>query len=223
MGLRLFKQYLPLHPKTYLVLSDIDGPLKEMVVHWTRLIKRVWGILLDTRDIVCIDDLFDLVPRDSEIRAWLHASFLHEENYVGMPLVSGVPAAMSYMRHHGGDVIGCLTSRREHLRKVTEPGVHLQLGAALHVVMRPDDMHWSATKARKVAFLLSVWPRIKGIIEDDPKIVPALREANYKGTVYLYRSQNPYIPGIRVVSCATPMEIALAIAEDAKRFRSLAV
>lgn len=217
MRLEVLASYLRLNVISYLVFYDIDGVLKRLVPHWTKIVERDVGLRLNTAEIVTIDDLFDLLP--SELHEWFRSSFRIPENYIGIPPEEGVEDSLRVMRKGGANTAGCLTARREDLRAVTEPDAFLQLGKGTPVLMRPLEMDaFEDARAFKADVLTRLFPRIAGIVEDDAKIIPVLRTRNYRGTVYLFKSSPPRIPGIRVVPCRNHAEVAQALTEDAKKF-----
>ncbi len=218
-----FLRYVMEHPSRFNVVHDKDDVLTHSAAHWARLLCMEFDLDINADGITSVPELYALLPTDerrAKISAWLDVSFQTEAHYHNLPLITDVTEAMVRIRAAGADSVGCLTARREILRSITEPVVHSQLGK-VPVIMRPNDMQWDDTYAWKAEILSEVWPWVQGIVEDNPRIIPALEKQGYQGTVWLYRSAPPKTSTIRVVSCANHAAVAESIAAQVELLKRI--
>lgn len=222
MRVATFRKFAAKHPTLFGIFTDKDDTLTPSTSHWAELFRRKFGITLDITNITGVTELYDLIPkgpRYAEMETWLTESFQRAESYHGLGVIDGVREAVAELRALGAEILACLTARREHLRPVTAAHAREILGET-PVLMRPNRMRWGDTYQWKARIMARCWPFVKGIIEDNRKIIPALAEIEYPGTVWLYRSPPPKDCGtVRVVPCATHLDVVEDIREQIRRTR----
>lgn len=118
-----------------------------------------------------------------------------------VPLIEGAPEAIKQIVQHI-PIVMYLTARPESMRRATVDWLARHGFPELELVMRPEHIPIGEPAALwKACTLEELYPRVIGIIDDNPSICSHL-STGYQGAVFLYRNnQEDTIPHSCAVHC----------------------
>lgn len=99
-------------------------------------------------------------------------------------------------------IVGYITIRPRSVLSGTRNWLNKHSFPKVDILARPSDIHSSEGNQWKAEVLLFLYPQVLGIIDDSPSVVEKLSK-EYKGTVYLYDSNEATRGDIHVIPCKT--------------------
>lgn len=196
---------------------DIDETLAWTIGYWVERMQEKFGNPedLSVPEIIAKYRYTQNVPywRTDEAIAWMDEHRNSNEIQEMLPLIQGADSAIQDIQK-SIPIVAYMTTRPQ----VVVPGTEIWLKKhgfpSAPIFARPAEVHVTDGNGWKASLLQELYPRVAGIIDDNPSLVSSL-SADYKGTVYLYDNAESPRQDIAVVACESWDKLKNIIAETA--------
>jgi len=198
---------------------DIDNTLSASNIHWAKELERLYGNPTGmTPEELCEKYMLSShVPHwkeSPEAQEWMEQARRSPEIHHEYPLIENAKHMVNKI-----DAIipitAYVTARWEVVREATEAWLWKHEFPAAPVYMRPMNAPGTA-HFWKGTFLPTLYPEVQGIVDDDPRLLEHMPE-DYKGTIFLYKTQEHIETPIEVVKCAKWEDVLTAVEKRYKR------
>lgn len=185
---------------------DIDDTLSVTGPSWYQALINIGGHPgLTYLEIVKQYGMFHLVPgwKDNPgTVAWMERAQYDPEGYTRLLPVEDAQSMLTALAEIM-PLQAYVTMRPISVLDATRAWLQQHGFPELPILSRPADVSHERMHGWKGRALHTLWPRVCGIIDDDPRLIRQLPD-DYPGTFYLFgeREHEPR-PGIRVVPCKT--------------------
>lgn len=119
-----------------------------------------------------------------EALSWMEEARISDALQEAIPLIENSNHVVEKLQQVTS-IAGYLTARPECVRSGTKKWLAKHGFPEAPLVMRPDHLSTESASTWKGQFLASLYPRVWGIIDDNPSILAQLPKG-YKGTIFLY-------------------------------------
>lgn len=199
-----FKERLSKEHKSGLVL-DIDETLSWTVGFWVKQLQEKFGNPenLSPKEIVKKYKYTQLVPywQTKEALAWMENARENDALQESVPLIENANHIVQKINEIV-PIVGYLTIRPRTVIEGTGKWLNKHDFPQADILARPADLPTTEGNKWKASVLHFLYPQVLGIVDDNPAVVEHL-PINYKGTVYLFDSEEAMEDGINVVPCKT--------------------
>jgi len=192
-----------MQPDLHGLAVDIDETLAWTIGHWVAELQREFGNPenLSVEQMVAKYRYTQNVPywQTPEALAWMEANRNSNEVQTKLAVIKDADV---YLRKIATIVplSAYITTRPETVLEGTRDWLREHDFPELPIICRPADIPTEDGNAWKARLLKELYPRVNGIIDDNPGVVRLL-SPDYKGTVFFYDADTTEST-LRVIPCA---------------------
>lgn len=222
----LFRTSLPSSPS---LAFDIDETLSWTIGWWLERLQTLFGNP-EGLSIVEMEKKYKLaqyVPywQTPEVQAWMERHRTDNDVQLELPLIAGAVDGVAALARGGGvsrteaaamPLAGYITVRPRGVKAGTVQWLAEKGFPTLPVLTKPDTVPFSEGNAWKGRVLGRLWPRVSGIVDDNPKVLAGL-PPNYPGVLFLFGHHDDgggliaSRPDVKVVLCPTWPDVVAAV------------
>ena len=182
---------------------DIDCTLSNTNVYWIKILKAKFGNVgnLTTYEIIQKYTYASKVPQWQTDEAKKYMTHLREDSdaQFNLPLIKG---ADKWVRRINKliPIKAYLTMRPKLVHNGTKRWLEKYGFPKAKIISRPNKITHEGGNKWKADKLMSLYPDISGIIDDNPFFIDALGR-NYKGIIFLYKNDYQVKNNIKIIKC----------------------
>lgn len=193
------------------IALDLDETVAGTNRHWVTVLSELFGNphgWSPDRIIAQYRRIQD-VPwwQTPEALAWMEEAQHSDELQRLLPIIENARHVVERL-HETVPIAAYITARPECVREGTEWWLAEHEFPQAPLIMRPTELRGG--NAWKARLLTMLYPAIRGIIDDNPRLIEYLPES-YQGTVFLYGHAEFRHPALRVVAVPTWADVHPAI------------
>lgn len=198
------------------IALDIDETLSATGDHWAQILNETFGNPenLSVSEIISKYRYASHVPywQTPETLAWMEDARHSDELQEILPLIENANHIVNQLK----DIVpisAYITVRPESVRNGTMKWLARHGFPKAPIIMRPKEVLHDDGNKWKAEMLTSLYPKIWGIIDDNPKLIAHLSD-NYDGTVFLYDHEEINEQRIRVIAVKKWEDMITAVSKN---------
>ncbi len=174
------------------ILVDIDETLCWTVGHWIAEMIKKFGCPedLSVKEIINKYQFVQNVPywQSVKVNEWIEEQIHSNDLQLELPLIDEDVVNYLQLINRIIPVVGYITNRPLSIKSGTVGWLKKYDFPDLPIVFRPDSILHSDGYKWKAEYLMSAFPIIQGIIDDDSRIIEYI-EDKYMGYIFLFNSR----------------------------------